>query len=84
MFNDLESMRIDELWELYETIAQALREKLLVKKSELDGRLRQLNQPTTTPNKQQGAARIHPSPRNSKTRLSRIKHRPAAESCRDG
>ena len=33
MFNDLESMRIDELWELYETIAQALREKLLVKKS---------------------------------------------------
>jgi hypothetical protein len=46
MPGEWESMSIEELFELHQLMQSVLREKLIAKKTLLDDRLRQLNEPS--------------------------------------
>jgi DNA-binding protein H-NS len=59
---DFEAVSTDELWTLYETIADTLAKKLAAEKACLEGRLRQLEQASNANGRNVGHAR-RPYPR---------------------
>jgi DNA-binding protein H-NS len=58
---DLESMRVDELWSLHKLVTSLLAQKISAEKARLDERLRQLD-PSAVPGKKKKLAR-RPYPR---------------------
>jgi DNA-binding protein H-NS len=64
---DLQSMSVDELWSLHQSILRVLPQKLASEKSRLEQRLRQLRSPSEKP-REKGARRpyppVHPKFRN--------------------
>lgn len=81
---DLQSMSVDELWSLHQSILRVLPQKLASEKSRLEQRLRQLRSPSEKP-REKGARRpIRLSILSSGTRANLKKPGQDAESSRVG
>ena len=57
---DLESMRVDELWSLHQLVTSVLAEKISAEKARLDQQLRQLDPPALPRRAREHARRPYP------------------------